>query len=105
MNINGVTELSMMKSDVLSGFDKIKVCVGYKYMGKHIKYLPYDLNQTTIKPIYVELDGWTEDISQIKSKSEIPEAFKNYINFLESELKTKISIISVGPDRSQTLFR
>jgi len=105
MNINGVTELSMMKSDVLSGFEKIKVCVGYEYMGKRIEYLPYDLNQTSMKPIYVELDGWPTDISQIKSKSEIPEAFKNYISFLELELKTKISIISVGPDRSQTLFR
>ena len=58
-----------------------------------------------MKPIYVELNGWPTDISQIKSKSEIPEAFKNYISFLELELKTKISIISVGPDRSQTLFR
>jgi adenylosuccinate synthase len=105
MNINGVTELSMMKSDVLSGFEKIKVCVGYEYMGKRIEYLPYDLNQTSMKPIYVELNGWPTDISQIKSKSEIPEAFKNYISFLELELKTKISIISVGPDRSQTLFR
>ena len=105
MNINGVTELSMMKSDVLSGFEKIKVCVGYQYMGKRIEYLPYNLNHTSIKPIYVELDGWSEDISQIKSKAEIPKAFKNYISFLEKELETKISIISVGPDRSQTLFR
>ncbi|MAQ70294.1 MAG: hypothetical protein CMD23_04285 [Flavobacteriales bacterium] len=105
ININGVTELSMMKSDVLSGFQKIKVCIGYEYMGASIEYVPYDLNQKSIKPIYVELDGWPEDISQIKSKSEIPTAFKKYIDFLESELKTKISIISVGPDRSQTLFR
>ena len=105
MNINGVTELSMMKADVLSGFDTIKVCVGYEYMGQSIQYLPYDLNQNSVKPIYVELDGWPEDISKIQAKSEIPKAFKKYILFLEAELKTRISIVSVGPDRSQTLFR
>ena len=105
INLNGVTELTMMKADVLSGFDYIKVCTGYEYMGKIIKHMPYDLNHKSIKPIYVKLNGWTEDISKIKSKSEIPKAFNEYIDFLENELKKPISIISVGPDRLQTIFR
>ena len=105
ININGVTELSMMKADVLSGFQSIKVCTGYKYKGRVIKNVPYNINENSIEPIYTELDGWEEDISEITSKNQIPKTFKKYILFLEKELKKPISIISVGPDRSQTLFR
>ena len=105
IKINGITQLSMMKADVLSGFKTIKVCTKYKYMGTTTNDLPYDLNHQSIKPIYVELDGWSEDISNITHKSQIPTAFKKYILFLEKELQIPISIISVGPDRSQTLFR
>ena len=105
ININGVTKLSMMKADVLSGFKHIKVCVGYQYEGREIKYLPYNLNHNSIKPQYIKLPGWKEDISNIKSESEMPKSFQNYILFLEKELKIPISIISVGPGRSQTLFR
>ena len=76
-----------MKADVLSGFEYIKVCVGYEYMGREIQHIPYDLNHTSIKPIYMKLDGWVEDISKITSKSQIPKAFKKYILFLEKELK------------------
>ena len=104
ININGVTELSMMKADVLSGFDNINVCVGYKYMGKTITHLPYNLDES-LKPIYTTLDGWKEDISKLNSMEELPKAFIDYINFLEKELKKPISIISVGPDREQTIFR
>tara|TARA_B100001287_G_scaffold180450_1_gene152150 strand:+ start:2013 stop:3278 length:1266 start_codon:yes stop_codon:yes gene_type:complete len=105
ININGVTKLSMMKSDVLSGFDKIKVCIAYKFNGKTTSELPYDINSTDITPIYKSFDCWKQDISNIKSVDEIPGEFKNYIEFLEKELCTPISIISVGPDRSQTIFR
>ena len=105
ININGITELSMMKSDVLSGFKQIKVCVAYNYMGEEITHLPYDLNQALLQPKYVTLDGWDQDISNIMSKEEIPTAFNKFILFLENELKIPISIISIGPDRSQTIFR
>ena len=105
ININGVTELSMMKADVLSGFEKISVCTGYRYNGKIIQHLPYDLDDQSIEPIYIELDGWDEDISKLTSINTLPKAFKNYILFLEKELKKPISIISVGPDRKQTIFR
>ena len=105
ININGITELSMMKSDVLSGFKQIKVCVAYNYMGQEITHLPYDLNQSLLKPKYVSLKGWSEDISSITSTEEIPTAFNEFIIFLENELKVPISIISIGPDRSQTIFR
>tara|TARA_B100000575_G_scaffold57032_1_gene42941 strand:+ start:1138 stop:2403 length:1266 start_codon:yes stop_codon:yes gene_type:complete len=105
ININGVTKLSMMKSDVLSGFDKIKVCTAYKLNGKTTSELPFDMNSTEITPLYESFDCWKEDISNIKSVNEIPKEFKNYIEFLEKELCTPISIISVGPDRSQTIFR
>ena len=105
ISINGVTELSMMKSDVLSGFKSIKVCVAYNYMGQEITHLPYDLNQSLLNPVYVTLEGWEEDISSINSKDEIPSQFNKFISFLENELQIPISIISIGPDRSQTIFR
>ena len=105
ININGVTELSMMKADVLSGFEKISVCTGYRYNGKIIQHLPYDLDNQSIEPIYIELDGWDENLSKLTSINTLPKAFENYILFLEQELKKPISIISVGPDRKQTIFR
>lgn len=105
ISINGITELSMMKSDVLSGFKEIKVCIAYDYMGQEITHLPYDLNQSLLKPKYITLKGWDQDISNIMSKKEIPIEFNKFIIFLENELKIPISIISIGPDRSQTIFR
>ena len=105
IGINGVTQLSMMKADVLSGFKSIKVCTRYKFMGKEIDYLPYNLNEKLITPEYIEMKGWEEDISNINSIQKLPIEFREYINFLEQELQKPISIISVGPDRSQTIFR
>tara|TARA_B100000902_G_C27267665_1_gene894503 strand:- start:326 stop:1594 length:1269 start_codon:yes stop_codon:yes gene_type:complete len=105
IDINGVTELSMMKSDVLSGFEKIKVCTGYTHMGQKIEHLPYNLNEHNTQPIYIELKGWHDDISNMNSTGELPKEFKEYILFLENKLNIPISIISVGPDRSQTIFR
>jgi len=105
IQINGVTKLMMMKSDVLSGFEKIRICNGYKINNKIFHYLPYDINSNKIKPLYDEIDGWKENISDIISENDLPENFKNYINYLENKLEVPIAIISVGPDRKQTIFR
>ena len=105
IGINGVTQLSMMKADVLSGFKSIKVCTRYTYMGQSIDYLPYNLDEKLIKPEYIELNGWEEDISNINSIKKLPAEFRKYIDFLEKELNKPISIVSVGPDRSQTIFK
>lgn len=103
--INGVTELMMMKGDVLSGFDKIMVCTGYKYKGKVITHFPYNIEPENLEPIYTEFKGWSEDITKIKDFNCLPEELKEYIEFIENELETPIKIISVGPDRTQTILR
>ncbi len=102
--VNGVTQLIMMKSDVLDGFDTIKACVAYKQNGKQITDFPYDI-ENGIEPVYVELPGWKTDMTSITSESEFPEAFRQYISFLEEQLETPIKIVSVGPDREQTIVR
>ncbi len=101
--INGVTKLMMMKSDVLSGFKSIKVCTSYKYRGSTIDHMPYDIGDNTLKPIYKELNGWDEDITEIRDFKNLPKNLKNYISYLEKELEIPITIISVGPDRIQTI--
>jgi len=103
--INGVTELMMMKGDVLSGFDKIMVCTGYKYKGEVITHFPYNIEPENLEPIYIGFDGWTEDITKITNFDNLPEELKEYIEFIEKELETPIKIISVGPDRTQTILR
>tara|TARA_B100000900_G_scaffold42127_1_gene31372 strand:+ start:1636 stop:2907 length:1272 start_codon:yes stop_codon:yes gene_type:complete len=103
--INGVTKLMMMKTDVLSGFDKILVCTKYKYRGKIIDNLPYNLTDETLEPIYEEFEGWVEDLRKLKTTDNFPKGLKKYIDFLETELKIPIVIVSVGPDRKETLFR
>ena len=105
INVNGVTELIMMKGDVLSGIEKIKICTGYKYQGSVVNHLPFSMSDSSLEPIYKELDGWNEDICKITDYDSLPLNFKNYINYLEEKLKLKIKIISVGPDRKQTIFR
>ncbi len=102
--INGVTKLIMMKSDVLDGFDTIKACVAYDINGKQTKELPFEMTDD-IKPVYKEIKGWKTDMTKIKSEAEFPLAFKDYINFLEQELEVPIYIVSVGPDRDQTIVR
>jgi adenylosuccinate synthase len=99
--LNGVTHLCMMKSDVLDDFDTIKVCVAYTVNGKRIDHFPY--NVENVEPVYEELPGWKCDITGLRSKKDFPEAFKNYIRFVEEGLKTPIKIISVGPDRMATI--
>jgi adenylosuccinate synthase len=105
IEINGVTKLMMMKSDVLSGFKIIKVCTSYKIKNEEaITFFPYDSANKNLKPVYKEMEGWSEDITKIIDENKFPKSFKNYINFLEKELNTPIKIVSVGPDRKQTIF-
>ncbi|WP_313368142.1 adenylosuccinate synthase [Sphingobacterium mizutaii] len=101
--INGVTELIMMKADVLDTFDKIYVCTHYKYQGETIDYMPYEIITHQPEPILKEIDGWNTDLTGIRSKDEIPAALNNYIAFLEKELNVPIKYLSVGPDRTQTI--
>ncbi|MDE6048829.1 MAG: adenylosuccinate synthase [Paramuribaculum sp.] len=103
--IDGVTKLIMMKSDVLDGFDEIKACVAYEINGEKVTDFPYSIESETIKPVYITLPGWKTDMTKMKSETEFPKEFKNYIAFLEKELGTPITIVSVGPDREQTIER
>lgn len=103
--INGVTQLIMMKSDVLDGFDEIKACVAYEINGERVVDFPFSIEEDEIKPVYVTLPGWKTDMTGMKSEDEFPQQFKDYIAFLEKELKTPITIVSIGPDREQTIIR
>lgn len=103
--VNGVTQLMMMKGDVLSGFKKIKVCTAYNYKGDIIKHFPYNIDPENVTPIYTELEGWDEDLTKMSQENQIPKALNSYIEFLEKELEIPITIVSVGPDRKQTIFR
>ena len=103
--INGVTELNMMKSDVLSGFNTIKVCTAYSIDGIETRTLPFDLNSENIKPIYKSFKGWTEDISKISKDSDLPIELQDYVSFIEEFVEVPIKLISVGPDRSETIYR
>ena len=102
--INGVTKLIMMKSDVLDTFDTIKACVAYKIDGEEIDYFPYDINEG-VEPVYAELPGWKTDMTKMQSEDEFPEEFNAYLTFLEEQLGVEIKIVSVGPDRAQTIER
>lgn len=103
--VNGVTQLMMMKGDVLSGFKTLKVCTAYKYKGEEIQHLPYNIEPENVEPIYTEVNGWSEDLTEMSDASQLPEALNGYIAFLEKELEIPITIVSVGPDRKQTIFR
>jgi adenylosuccinate synthase len=103
--INGVTKLMMMKADVLSNLENIQVCTHYKYNGELIDYLPFDASEDTIEPVYKELAAWKEDLTQLSSIDDAPSQLIDYIDFLEKELETPIVVVSVGPDRTQTLNR
>ena len=103
--LSGVDEAIMMKADVLSGFDTVKVCVGYEIDGKETSQVPFDVCNATITPIYREFKGWAEDISKCKSMDELPQTFIDYVNWIEKEINTPIIILSVGPDRDQTISR
>ncbi|HDR51008.1 MAG TPA: adenylosuccinate synthase [Mariniphaga anaerophila] len=101
--LNGVTELIMMKADVLDTFETIKICVGYEIDGEVVEHFPFELNDD-VKPVYVELPGWETDLTKIKNQDEFPEELNNYISFIEDEMGIPITIASVGPNRKQTIF-
>lgn len=105
VQINGVTQLMMMKGDVLSGFKTLKVCTAYEYNGKKITHLPYNIEAENIKPIYTEMAGWNEDLTEMTTADQLPKPLNDYIDFLEKELGVPIKIVSVGPDRTQTIHR
>jgi len=102
--INGVTKLMMMKSDVLSGFKSIKVCTSYEYKAKEIRHMPYDISDSSLKPIYEEFEGWDDDITRINDFDKLPVNLKKYISYIEKVLNIPITVISVGPDRLQTII-
>jgi len=101
--INGVTELSMMKADVLSVFETIKVCTHYQINSEIVDYLPFDIDGVEITPIYKELKGWNCDLTSLQNYESSPQALKDYVSYLEKELEVPITVVSVGPDRKQTL--
>ena len=103
--INGVTQLMMMKGDVLSGFKKLKVCTAYNYQGKTITHFPYDIDPELVTPVYTELPGWKEDLTGMTQADQLPKELLGYIEYLEAELGVPIKIVSVGPDRKQTILR
>jgi adenylosuccinate synthase len=103
--INGVTQLIMMKADVLSGFKTLKICTAYNYKGKEIKFLPYNVESENVTPIYSDFSGWKEDLTTMTEASQLPKQLNTYIEFLEEELEIPITVVSVGPDRKQTINR
>ncbi|MCK9342734.1 MAG: adenylosuccinate synthase [Massilibacteroides sp.] len=103
--INGVSQLIMMKSDVLDTFDSIKACVAYKVNGVETPDFPFEIPDGSVEPIYEEISGWQTDMMKMKSEDEFPEEFNAYLSFLEEQLEVPIKIVSVGPDREQTILR
>ncbi len=103
--VNGVTQLMMMKGDVLSGFDTLKVCTAYKYKGEEISHLPYNIEPENVEPVYTEIKGWKADLTGMTNKEDMPENLVKYIEFIEKETEIPVTIVSVGPDRKQTINR
>ena len=105
VEINGVTQLMMMKADVLSGLNELKVCTEYEYGGETIKHIPFSLNDDLVTPVYTELKPWSEDLTKMNSTDQLPNQLKSYTKFIEEYIGVPIVLISVGPDREQTLWR
>lgn len=101
--INGVTELAMMKADVLDKFETIRACTKYRVNGEEIDYLPYDIDSVTIEPVWEDIPGWNQDLTGLTSFSDAPQALKDYVTYLERHLEVPVTTVSVGPDRKQTL--
>lgn len=105
IRVNGITNIALMKLDVLSGHEKIEVCTAYRLDGQEIKDLPtntYDLSR--VEPVYRSLTGWSEDVTQVRSIQDLPQAARDYIQFIGNELATPIDVVSIGPGREQTLW-
>ncbi|NQX80378.1 MAG: adenylosuccinate synthase [Flavobacteriaceae bacterium] len=104
IQINGVTELIMMKADVLSGFKTIKIATHYNYKGETIDYFPYNVEEENVSPIYKDFKGWDEDLTGVSEGKDLPKNLLDYISYIEKEVGVKVSIVSVGPDRKQTII-
>jgi adenylosuccinate synthase len=102
--INGITQLFMTKADVMSGFDTIKICTSYRINGEECIEIPFN-NDAEIEPVYTELRGWQEEISSIKTYEKLPAALKSFTEFIENQTGVPVTMISVGPDREETIFR
>jgi adenylosuccinate synthase len=102
--INGATDLIMMKADVMDDFDIIKICIGYKINGEITTDFPYELNEK-VEPVYIEMAGWKCDLTKLTSENDFPKQLKSYIKFIEEKTEVPISIVSVGPNREQTIIR
>ncbi len=105
VRINGVTQLMMMKGDVLSGFPTLKVATAYQYNGQPVDHLPYNIEPQNVQPVYTEFKGWQADLTGMSTYEELPSELKDYIAFIEKEVEVPIRIISVGPDRKQTIIK
>jgi len=95
----------MMKADVLSGFENLKVCTSYNYKGDIINHLPYNIEENNLSPIYTDFKGWQKDLTSIDKYDSLPSELKSYIEFIENYLGIPIRVVSVGPDRKQTIMR
>ena len=104
VQINGVTQLMMMKGDVLSGFDTLKACTSYHYKGEDIFHFPYNIEEDNVKVNYTEFEGWQEDLTSMTEAGQLPKNLNDYIAFIEDFVNVKVSIVSVGPDRKQTIM-
>ncbi|NOR27461.1 MAG: adenylosuccinate synthase [Lutibacter sp.] len=105
VEINGVTQLMMMKGDVLSGFKTLKACTSYNYKGTEINHFPYNIEEHNVTPIYTEFKGWKEDLTSMTSAETLPKELNDYIKFIEAFVEVPVKIVSVGPDRKQTILR
>lgn len=105
VQVNDVTQLIMMKADVPSGFDTLKVCTSHLYKGKKIKYLPYDIEKQDVIPVYTELRGWCQGFTSIKGYVQLPRELTDYIDLLEEELGIPIKVVPIGPGRAQIIIR
>jgi adenylosuccinate synthase len=102
--LNGITDLICTKSDVLSGFDEVQVCYEYEIDGKRTNEIPFNIADARINPHYRTFKGWQEDLSVIRDYNKLPGAFKEYMNYVSSQIGLTVNVISVGPDREQTVF-
>jgi adenylosuccinate synthase len=103
--LNGVTDLICTKSDVLSGFEEVLVCDGYDINGKITSEIPYDLSIPELKPNYKTFAGWHGDLTKMRNYQELPQTFRNYMDFVESQIGVPVNVISVGPDREETIMK
>jgi adenylosuccinate synthase len=103
--INGVDSLIMMKSDVLNPFPEIRICTGYQSGGQLLENFPFELGDPQLQPVYKEVKGWNTTLDGCKTVNDIPAPLADYVKFIESEMGLPIEVVSIGPDRVQTLQR